>query len=663
MNKQIFCGGAGVRLAAALLAVFWPMLPFGRVGSLTAHDSAVLQTADGRWAERELASEPLLREVLARNPDDPKRRAPLAELLANPLFQRKFYGFAVTLYQSGQKSIRHIAAAGDESQDIARALEKIRANPTFGDFKASDGDRCRIQIDFLLEKPRPFDLMRTREDGVEEARFEVGVDGILARKELGDGNVRDEYFLPGDAYVRSMNLISQIKRLIEKRTDTAFEDLLCSRFLTDSFVSFGGRWVPLYRGHPITARPGPAQLRRAAAEAAGYLIRHQQKDGRYLYYYNAAKDSFVDHEHPRRDPKKNPYYNELRHAGGTILLMEYFESTADRTALESARKALDWLVAQTSAYKLQDGRTARRVYFNKKSKLGGAGLALYALCKYRQLTGDNRYHEPAVQVTRHLLNQIQPSGEFFYYDVYLDMPVSPEQNARLFNFYYPGEAVVGLAAHLKWGSPDPALAAEIKEDLKRALKFLFEERPRIYAGAFGTLPADSWLMMGVLELWDFEEFRLPSGRDFVFGDADTMLRMMYREADALYPDYIGAFFYRRGDPPYPDGARCEGLVAALALAARIGDEERVRQYTEGLELAAWATLRLMNTPESVYFAPNRERSVWGIRFKPTRQWFRVDTIAHPASFYLRFLRFWTPEPVAAASGGIGTSAPKQPQNP
>jgi hypothetical protein len=27
----------------------------------------------------------------------------------------------------------------------------------------------------------------------------------------------------------------------------------------------------------------------------------------------------------------------------------------------------------------------------------------------------------------------------------------------------------------------------------------------------------------------------------------------------------------------------------------------------------------------------------GIRFKLTRQWFRVDTIQHAAGFYLRFL--------------------------
>ncbi len=40
---------------------------------------------------------------------------------------------------------------------------------------------------------------------------------------------------------------------------------------------------------------------------------------------------------------------------------------------------------------------------------------------------------------------------------------------------------------------------------------------------------------------------------------------MYTEANALYPDYVGSFYYHYGDHPYPDGARAEGLLAAPTL--------------------------------------------------------------------------------------------------
>ena len=102
----------------------------------------------------------------------------------------------------------------------------------------------------------------------------------------------------------------------------------------------------------------------------------------------------------------------------------------------------------------------------------------------------------------------------------------------------------------------------------------------------------------------------------------------------------GAFYYRYGDFPYADGARSEGLMGAYALAHKAGDEEKIHLYEEALKRAAWATLHLCNTPESVYSIPRPDRAIGGIRFKHTRHWFRVDTIQHVAAFYLKFLPYW-----------------------
>jgi hypothetical protein len=98
-----------------------------------------------------------------------------------------------------------------------------------------------------------------------------------------------------------------------------------------------------------------------------------------------------------------------------------------------------------------------------------------------------------------------------------------------------------------------------------------------------------------------------------------------------------SFYYHYGDHPYPDGARAEGLLGAYQLALKVGDQERIRRYRDACDKVAAALLRLCNTPESVYSAVNPEQSVGGIRFKLTRQWFRVDTIQHVASFYLKLV--------------------------
>jgi hypothetical protein len=38
--------------------------------------------------------------------------------------------------------------------------------------------------------------------------------------------------------------------------------------------------------------------------------------------------------------------------------------------------------------------------------------------------------------------------------------------------------------------------------------------------------------------------------------------------------------------------------------------------------------------------PNPAKAIGGVRFKFTRQWFRVDTIQHVASFFMKFLPVW-----------------------
>jgi hypothetical protein len=147
-------------------------------------------------------------------------------------------------------------------------------------------------------------------------------------------------------------------------------------------------------------------------------------------------------------------------------------------------------------------------------------------------------------------------------------------------------------------------------------------------------------MMGIMELWDFEEMRDPMYADFVFSDAQGMIDHQYKVADAPYPDYAGAFYYNHGDYPYADGARCEGLLGAYELAIKMGDQEKAYQIWGALRLAAWAVMHLVNTEDSIYFAKNPSVALGGIRFKYTRQWFRIDTIQHVASFFAKLLPYW-----------------------
>jgi len=70
------------------------------------------------------------------------------------------------------------------------------------------------------------------------------------------------------------------------------------------------------------------------------------------------------------------------------------------------------------------------------------------------------------------------------------------------------------------------------------------------------------------------------------------------------------------------------------------DSEKSAELWQVMMLASWALLHLVNTKDSIYFAPNPQIALGGIRFKHTRQWFRIDTIQHVASFFAKMLAYW-----------------------
>lgn len=147
-------------------------------------------------------------------------------------------------------------------------------------------------------------------------------------------------------------------------------------------------------------------------------------------------------------------------------------------------------------------------------------------------------------------------------------------------------------------------------------------------------------MLAIAELWDFPEMRCASYKAFVFDDARRMIQRMYKVNDAPYPDYAGAFYYTFGDYPYSDGARMEGIVAAYDLALKTNAQEEQKFLWRAMKLGAWSLLHLVNTPQALYAAKKPERALGGIRFKYTRQWFRIDTIQHVAGFFAKMLPFW-----------------------
>lgn len=544
---------------------------------------------------------------------------------------QQFPRLILMLYAPGNRRILITRPTPKGAEDFFQVFQRLLEHPRRAALVEGE---FRLQMDFLDEAPWKVDFFSMGMEQLGERHFEIGLDGLLIQTPENKLLV----FAPGDGYVRSVMGMGQLRDYLFKGYgEETLRQSSFRCFRSASFISTRSGWRALYRGHPVVGALTRDKLEQALRLAIEHIKRTQQADGRFLYYYDAALDSRRDHEHPKRDPDQNPYYNILRHGGGALTCLFHEKRTRRGDTWEHMTRALDYLVAQAKEQKYK-GREGAYIYSEKKSKLGGSGIALYALAQFERTSSDKRYRAWADRLAWHLINQITASGEFIYYNIYLDQAISEGENANYFSFFYPGEAICGLAAYLHLLTP--AKRRPIFKALHKALEFLLIERPILRASEYSAVPSDGWLMMGIMELWDFKEMQRPLYADFVFSDAQKMIDHMYKVTDAPYPDYAGGFYYNYGDYPYADGARCEGLLGAYELAVKMGNHEKAVELWKAMQLAAWALLHLVNTEDSLYFAPRPDIALGGIRFKYTRQWFRIDTIQHVASFFAKMLPYW-----------------------
>lgn len=562
-------------------------------------------------------------------------------------FQKGLTFCYITLFQAGQTPIRWGSCRNTLDETINRNIEKIKAYKTYSQFDVADHSKCRIMLEYVTEQ-LPTKLSEIKYATITPRRFEPGVTGI---KIILDGN--SYLYMPTDAWVNSQmdfktvlnslirktyikNMTNKISERIEILRKTPHE---CYIIKSRTFITYNKEIVPLYRGN-ILYKYSPEAIRDIAMAGADWTLKYQKEDGRYLYYYDAKEDNYVDHEHPTR-PENNLYYNDLRHCGGIVTLIRAYQLTKDRKYLDAAKKGLDFSITLTKQHDY-NGKPAGYIFYNQKSKLGGTGMILVAMMKYRNETGDSSYDEYIKMYTRHILSRIYKTGEIMGYYIHPKVQngqplvnMSDEERRETFSFYYPGEALLGLGLFVNYFENDEELRQEVLEKGELALDWIIDERPKIYADLFTALPSDAWLMQAIEEWATIPHFRKQNYINFVFGDAQTMIDKMYKADDTPFLDYEGSFFYNHGDHFYPDGSRSEGLIGAYYLAKKIGDEDTADKILTASRLAAQSQMLLYNNDINSFAHKNPEKSKGAIRFKATRQWIRVDSIQHVACFYFR----------------------------
>lgn len=558
----------------------------------------------------------------------------------------------ITLFQSGQKFIRYGSKRQDFQSTLNRDVEMLRKNKKFSDFDVSDEVKCRIMLEYVIDR-HPVSPAKLNSVHFDNSRFEIGINGLELRK---DGI--SYYYMPTDAITLShMGLRSVLETLVRKTPIAKLSNSRSKRleilsqskdyeyylFRSRAFITYKNDCIPLYRGNVRYTEFSYDVLYNQVIKSADWLLANMYDDGRFLYYYDCCDDTYKDHEHPTR-PENNLYYNDLRHCGGIIALIKAYELTSDEKYIKAAKKAVDWSISISKSHDTQWGK-AYYAFYNRKAKLGGTGVLLVAMMQYRSFTGDKSYDEYIKGYTRHVMSRVYKNGEILGYYIHPQFQngqplinMTDEERKETFSFYYPGEALLGLALFANNFLDDEDLAKEVRKIGKKALDWIVDERPHIYADLFTALPSDAWLMQAIEEWCKDKDFQKQNYINFVFTDAATMVEKTYRHDDSPYIDYEGGYYYEYGDHYFPDGARSEGLIAAYYLAKYLNMNNLAEKLLNACKRVAMCQFHLFNDEINNYSHKNPERSLNSIRFKATRQWVRVDSIQHVSCFFARLYK-------------------------
>lgn len=549
----------------------------------------------------------------------------------------------LTLYQPGITPLRWGTIRQSFTKSLERIIAKLSTAETFHKFTLQDRDKTRLLLEYIIHRQpvSQIDLLSTSR--MDKYRFEPGITGLSFYYKG-----QPYYYMPTEAFTRSHMSLNQvyaylarrigIKGMSRKKNIARFKqevrqvELIRSR----AFVSYKDQVIELIRGYPKNFPTSRQAMYDSLVGGADWIVRNMNAQGKFLYFYDAATDSIADYQHP-----KNPgYYNILRHSGGTITLLRAYEISGKTKYLAAARKSIDYMLSH-SRLESKD-QDSRYVFYNSKAKLGGTGIALAALMQYYRLSGDEHYVTQSRQMVNHLLSRIAEDGEFIGYYIHPRhqggrplIKVNAKTRKELFSFYYPGEALLGLALYEKYAPKDKEFNQTIRNAATKALDFLINIRPEKYPELFLSLPADSWLMQAIEEWWDHPEMQKPAYAQFVFEDAMKMIEHSYNIRNSPYADYKGHFYYQYGDHALPDGARAEGLIAATYLARKSGEQDLADYFLLKSTRLAEALMQTYNRPEALYSAANPEKARGSFRFKLTRQWVRIDSIQHTACFLAR----------------------------
>lgn len=314
------------------------------------------------------------------------------------LYDPKISQVYVTLFQNERKLIRWGAKKENLEDTIERIVLKLGAHLRFHEFTVGNKKKCRIMIE-MVTKEAPCNIRNLTTLKVSENRFEAGINGLKYKYK----NIT-RFFMPTDAVTQSIMSVNQLLNYLSKQVGLAKKTNKISERVhlmrrepieytfveSVAYISYQNRAILLRRGYPVPEKFNQDIVYESMMKSIDWLVENMNEDGSFLYFYDGIKDTKVDLDHPKMIA---PLYNNiLRHSGGTVTLLRGYELTKNEKYLKAAKKSIEFFLTTFREHEYS-GQYACYPFFNKKSKLGGAGIGLVSMMHYYIHTGDECYRK------------------------------------------------------------------------------------------------------------------------------------------------------------------------------------------------------------------------------------------------------------------------------
>jgi len=366
---------------------------------------------------------------------------------------------------------------------------------------------------------------------------------------------------------------------------------------------FSDSIIPLYSGHRIYESLDSKSLLDYSNKAAEYLtdavLNNGMFDYAYDYIYNESKES----------------YNILRHSGTIFSMLEVYEQSRDDELLDSAKDAIAFLIRQIKPSP-QDNKNASVVVENNTTKLGGNGLAIVALAKYADVSGDNQYNEIIKKLANQMVLTQRDNGSFLHKQRYSDATPSQFRSQ-----YYPGEAILALSQAYKVTQDETYL-----DTAEKNIQYLINIRDK--SKTVDELIHDHWLLYGLNAIHEFRPHNkyVPHAENIVQSILNKQRKTHKKQ------DWIGSYY----TPPRttPTATRSEGLCAAYKLLSRSGTSKNLNDILEAIKRGVTFQLQTQVTPITLLYLKGRLKALGGFHGSFQSGEIRIDYVQHNISSLL-----------------------------